>query len=209
VFFAPQARRCRAAGAAPAIGALAATIGAALLLGACSRPAPRTFDFFLADRMVREGVIARCDAHPLESQRDIECANARRAATAEQLQEEQAKRKELERESERKLEALRRQYAARIVEREEKTAALAEAAPAAAVPPPTQPAFGAPLASPLVGAPSAPPVEAPQGAPSAPPVEIGVETPPSPPAGAPVAGASAALPLEPPVVDAEESRVEP
>jgi hypothetical protein len=58
---------------------------AALALNACSRPVPRSFDFFLEDPIVRDGVIARCDAHPLESEKDIECANARRAATAEQL----------------------------------------------------------------------------------------------------------------------------
>lgn len=97
---------------------------ASLLLAACSKPEPRSFDFFLNDSIARDGAIARCDRDPA-SQQDIECANARRAAVTVQLREERERREVLERESAAKIDALRRQF-------ELEQRALAEAAALAA-----------------------------------------------------------------------------
>lgn len=96
------------------------------LCAACSPPPPRSYDFFFQDSIARDGALARCDRDP-DAARDIECANARRAATAVQLQEERSRRQLLERESEQKLEALRQQFAA-----EQRAAREAEAAAIAA-----------------------------------------------------------------------------
>lgn len=87
-------------------------LSATLLASACSPPPPRTFDYFLDDQIARDGVLARCDLDPVAAQTDIECANARRAATTIQLRLERERREELERESAAKIEALRRQFEA-------------------------------------------------------------------------------------------------
>lgn len=105
----------------------AAGLAAALLLSACvDGPAPRTYDLFLIDKIARDGKIASCDRDALAAQRDIECANARRAATAVQLGEERRRREALERESASKIEALRREFEAQRAAAA--TAAAAEAA---------------------------------------------------------------------------------
>jgi hypothetical protein len=114
----PRAARRRAAGAVAA---------ALVVIGACSPPPPRGYDYFMEDSIARDGALARCDQDPVEAQRDIECANARRAATAVLLREERARREALELESERKLAALRRQ-----VEAEQRALLEAELAAAAA-----------------------------------------------------------------------------
>jgi hypothetical protein len=177
--------------------ALASAFLAALSLGGCSPPAPRSFDFFLSDPIVRDGVIARCDAHLVESQVDVECANARRAATTEQLREEQAKRKELEQESERKLEALRRQYQRAGAREAETQSAAGKAAPASGEAPDRateQTAFGVPLQPPLVGVPS---VGSGPALPAEPPPEPRAELPPDAPAEVPP-DTSAELPHDAP-----------
>lgn len=107
----------------------AGAVAALTAIGACTEPAPRTYSFFMEDSIARDGVLARCDREPERAQRDLECANARRAATAVLLSEERQRREELERESERKLEALRRQVEAE--QRALKEAELAEAERAA------------------------------------------------------------------------------
>jgi hypothetical protein len=85
----------------------------------------------LTDSIARDGTLARCDRDPATAQTDIECANARRAALAVQLEEERARRTVLERESAAKIEALRREFEAqqraRAAEAEE--GALLDAAP--------------------------------------------------------------------------------
>jgi hypothetical protein len=68
----------------------------------------------MEDRIAREGTLAHCEQIPNEAQLDIECANARRAQAAIALRLERERRETLERESERKIEALNQ----RIVERE-------------------------------------------------------------------------------------------
>ncbi len=113
------------------VALLAAAAGAAL--SACS-PEPRTYEYFLADKIARDGVLARCDADPVAARADIECAQARRAALAVQLEEERARRAALERESEARIEALRRQYEAERQAREAAAAAAAAAAERALYP---------------------------------------------------------------------------
>lgn len=98
------------------------------LLTACVEPPPRGFHEFMEDRVAREGVLAHCERAARESLNEIECANARRAAVTLALREERARREELERESERKIKALRAQ-----VERREREARAAQAAAARAV----------------------------------------------------------------------------
>lgn len=111
--FKPRPTRCACA----VVGVLLAALAAG-----CVEPPPRSFHEFMDDRIAREGVLARCgrDGEPRD---DVECANARRAAATIALRKERERRKELARESERKIEALREQ-----VERREAAAREAEAA---------------------------------------------------------------------------------
>ena len=103
-----------------------ALAGLCLLLAACSDPPPpRTFTYFMEDRIAREGTILHCDQNPQETQNDLECANARRAAVAIALRMERARVETLERESQIKLEALRSEMAER--ERAVREATLAAA----------------------------------------------------------------------------------
>ena len=104
---------------------LGAVTVAVVVTSACSPPPPRSYDFFLTDSIARDGTLARCDRDPTGAQTDIECANARRAALAVQLEEERARREALERESAAKIEAMRREFEAQRAARE---AAEAEAA---------------------------------------------------------------------------------
>jgi hypothetical protein len=79
------------------------------LVAACSPPQqePRNFFFFMEDGLAREGVLARCNVDREAASRDIECANARRAAAAIGAYEQREQSSRLERASERKLLALR------------------------------------------------------------------------------------------------------
>jgi len=115
-------------------GRLLAVVAAAVAGAACSpQPAPRSYDFFLNDSIARDGTLARCDRDPAAAH-DIECANARRAALAVQLEEERARREALERESAAKIEALRREFEA---QRRAREAAAAEEAALAGLAPET------------------------------------------------------------------------
>src|SRR5690606_4735262 len=109
---------------------------AVAVASACSPPPPRSYDFFLNDSIARDGTLARCDRDAATAQTDIECANARRAALAVQLEEERARRTVLERESAAKIEALRREFEvqqrARAAEAETAAAAEEGALPGAA-----------------------------------------------------------------------------
>lgn len=88
-------------------------LGLGLLLVACEKPRARSFSDFMDDRIAREGTLAHCNQNPIETAADIECANARRAAATIALRAERERHEELERESERKLEALRSEMAER------------------------------------------------------------------------------------------------
>jgi hypothetical protein len=94
--------------AARALTVLCAIAGVGLALAGCTEPQLRTFNFFMEDKIAREGTILRCDATPEESQSDIECANARRAEATIALQLERQRLAELEAESERKIQELSR-----------------------------------------------------------------------------------------------------
>jgi hypothetical protein len=85
----------------------------ASLLTACEKPLPRNFADFTEDRIAREGTLARCNMTPEATLHDIECAHARRAASAIALRNERERREALELESEQKLAALRSEFAAR------------------------------------------------------------------------------------------------
>jgi hypothetical protein len=79
-----------------------------LVLAACEKPAPpRSFVEFMDDPVARDGIIAYCNERPQEAASNIECANARRAQATMALRAERERRAALERESERKLEAMR------------------------------------------------------------------------------------------------------
>ncbi|MFO7285962.1 MAG: EexN family lipoprotein [Gammaproteobacteria bacterium] len=110
-----------------------AALAAACVAG-CKGPEPRSYEYFLEDKIARDGVLARCDADPAAARTDIECANALRAALTIQLQEERARREALERESAERIEALRRQYEAERQAREAAAAAAAQAAERALYP---------------------------------------------------------------------------
>jgi hypothetical protein len=108
------------------------SIAAALVVVGCAPPPePRSFADYLEDRMLMEGTLARCNADRNGTHDDLECANARRAAVTIALRVEEAKREELERESERKLTELRDELARRE-QREREAIAEAEAARQAA-----------------------------------------------------------------------------
>jgi hypothetical protein len=103
-----------------------ALVGLCMLLAACGKPPPpRTFTYFMEDRIAREGTILHCDQNSRETENDIECANARRASIAIALRLERERVETLERESQIKLEALRNEMAER--ERAVREATLAAA----------------------------------------------------------------------------------
>jgi len=98
-----------------------------LLAGCAEEPIPRPFAVFMEDRIAREGTLVRCNQNHEATLNDIECANARRAAATIALRYERERRETLERESERKLAALRAQIDVRQ-RAELEAAARAEAA---------------------------------------------------------------------------------
>lgn len=98
-----------------------------MLLTACEEPRPRSFTDFMDDRIAREGTMAHCNQNPVATADDIECANARRAAATIALRAERERHEQLERESERKLEAMRNEMAERERIVRESTLAAARA----------------------------------------------------------------------------------
>jgi hypothetical protein len=98
-------------------------------VAACSspQPGPRSFFVFMEDDLAREGVLARCNQDRDATLRDIECTNARRAATAIALEQERERSEALAAESERKLLALRAR-ASREAEAQRAAEAVARAA---------------------------------------------------------------------------------
>jgi hypothetical protein len=99
--------------------------------GCTAEPQPRSFAEYMEDRVLMEGMLTRCNADRDGSHNDLDCANARRAAVTIALRVEEARREELERESERKLTELRNELARREAAEREALAA-AEAARQAA-----------------------------------------------------------------------------
>jgi hypothetical protein len=106
------------------LGVLAVTVWFA----ACQQqPKPRPYEFFMEDGLAREGVLARCNQDRKASVDDQECENARRAAATTGASGERERTENYERESSRKLEALR-DRAARQQQADEQAAAAAKAA---------------------------------------------------------------------------------
>ena len=95
--------------------------GLLCLLAACEEPQPISFAEFMEDDIARDGTLARCNENREATIVDIECANARRAASAIALRVERARREAYELESERKLAELRA-----AVERERAAARAAQ-----------------------------------------------------------------------------------
>jgi hypothetical protein len=81
----------------------------AALLAACSENVPpRTVTEFMDDQLLLEAVLLRCTQNRTESRYDPECVNAREAVKRLEAKQEADRRAELEAQSERKREALRR-----------------------------------------------------------------------------------------------------
>jgi hypothetical protein len=80
-----------------------------LSFAACTEPQPRSYTFFMDDRIAREGTLARCNENPREAQFDIECANASRAQAATQLRLERERNAVLEEASRLEIERLTRE----------------------------------------------------------------------------------------------------
>ncbi len=114
-----------------AVGAVMVLAG---LVTACqgSQPGGRTFYDFKEDSVARDGVLSRCDKAPDATAADLECIAARRASAAVALEQERTRSDGLDRQSERKLVALRDRSA-----RQEQGEQAATA--------PGAPAFGAPI----------------------------------------------------------------
>jgi hypothetical protein len=86
-----------------------ALILSAALLAACSEDVPpRTVTEFMDDQLLLEAVLLRCTQNRTESRYDPECVNAREAVKLLEAKQEADRRAELEAQSERKREALRR-----------------------------------------------------------------------------------------------------
>jgi hypothetical protein len=111
-----------------AVARVAGVLAVAVWVVACEQPSkPRSYEFFMEDGLAREGVLARCNQDRKVSVDDQECANARRAAAALAANGEHERAQGYERESERKLAALR-DRSARQQQAEEQAAAAAKAA---------------------------------------------------------------------------------
>jgi hypothetical protein len=79
-------------------------------VAACSpTPQSRSVADFMEDGLARDGVLTRCNRGRDETLDAVECANARRAAATLAIEAERARAGGLERESERKLAAVRDQ----------------------------------------------------------------------------------------------------
>ncbi|HEY5654874.1 MAG TPA: EexN family lipoprotein [Woeseiaceae bacterium] len=78
------------------------------LLAGCEEPRPTPVTKFMEDPIAMEAAIIRCNADRDEMRHDQECLNAREAVRITEAIEERARRQQLEEQSERKLQALRR-----------------------------------------------------------------------------------------------------
>ncbi|HUD97735.1 MAG TPA: EexN family lipoprotein [Woeseiaceae bacterium] len=90
-------------------GTCVAALCAASLLAACGEePPPPSPNEFIENRILLEATMVRCSQNRAEARYDAECINAREAVNRLAAAEEQAKRQDLEAQSERKRQALRR-----------------------------------------------------------------------------------------------------
>ena len=82
--------------------------GSALVTACAEEPRPRSVTEFIENPILLEAAVVRCAQNRTESRYDAECVNARQAASIIEAKEERARRDELEAESDKKREALRR-----------------------------------------------------------------------------------------------------
>lgn len=86
-----------------------ALTAAALTVAACSEPPPpRSVSTFLEHPNLLEAALVRCTKNRAESRYDTECLNAREAVKLIEAKDEATRRADLEKQSERKRDALRR-----------------------------------------------------------------------------------------------------
>lgn len=94
---------------APKTNLLLLLAGFCSVLTACSKaPPPRTVSEFLDNSILLEATMVRCAQDRSKTKYEAECVNAREAANRLASAEEEARRIELEKQSERKRRALRR-----------------------------------------------------------------------------------------------------
>jgi hypothetical protein len=104
----------------------------AAAVAACApAPEPRSVLDFMEDGLARDGVLARCNEDRDATLSDVECNNARRASATLAAEADRGRNQDLERESERKLVALR-ERSDRQDEAERAAAAASRAAAEAA-----------------------------------------------------------------------------
>ena len=82
--------------------------GIALVAGCAEPPPPRSVQEFVDNPLVLEAALVRCSRNRSESRYEAECVNAREANKIITAREEAERRAELEAQSERKRQALRR-----------------------------------------------------------------------------------------------------
>lgn len=82
--------------------------GIALVAGCSEPPQPRSVQQFLDNPLVLEAALVRCSRNRSETRYEAECVNAREANKVVAAREEAQRRSELEAQSERKRQALRR-----------------------------------------------------------------------------------------------------
>ena len=90
-----------------------------VFLAACSEPPPpRSVTQFLEKPFLLEAALVRCTHNRAESRYDAECINAREAVKIIEAKEEEARRADLDKQSQRKRDALRRTQRAAAVARQ-------------------------------------------------------------------------------------------
>jgi len=104
----------------------------AAVVAACApAPEPRSVLDFMEDGLARDGVLARCNEDRDATLSEIECDNARRAAATLAAEADHGRSQDLERESERKLVALRERSDRQAAAERDSAAASRAAAEAA------------------------------------------------------------------------------
>ena len=88
--------------------------GIAMIAGCAEPPPPRSVQEFLDNPIVLEAALVRCSRDRAETRYDAECVNAREANRIVTAKEVAERRAELEAQSERKRQALRREQQAAV-----------------------------------------------------------------------------------------------
>jgi hypothetical protein len=128
---------------------------------ACSKEVPpRSVSEFVENPILLEATMVRCAQNRSQTKYDAECVNAREAANRIAAIQDQARRAELEAQSEQKRQALRRTQEAAAEARRRSAEAQRRREEAAYLgqfdsPPPTNPATGTEQQNPAIPAPSA------------------------------------------------------